>query len=166
MLDAIRLLYDYTRWADGRMFEAVSKLTPEQWTKDLGSSLKSVRDTVVHVVSAQWIWLSRWKGESPSGMWAAAEFPTPASVRAKREPIAADIAAFVAAQTEPSVAAPLSYKNLKGDPFTYPLGQVMLHTVNHSTYHRGQVTTLLRQLGAQPLSSDLTVYYGELAKKK
>lgn len=166
MLETIRLLYDYTRWADGRMFEAVAKLAPEAWTKDLGSSLKSARDTVVHVVSAQWIWLSRWKGETPKGMWAAAEFPTQASIREKWEPLAAELAAFVRAQTEESVAKPLSYRNLKGEPFTYPLGHLMLHTVNHSTYHRGQVTTLLRQLGAQPLSSDLVLYYLELAKAK
>ena len=166
MLETIRLLYDYTKWADGRMFEAVSKLSPEQWTKDLGSSLKSARDTVVHVVSAQWIWISRWKGETPKGMWTAAEFPTPASIREKWEPLAADLAAFVREQTAESVAKPLTYKNLKGESLTYPLGQLMLHTANHSTYHRGQVTTLIRQLGAQPLSSDLVVYYAELAKAR
>lgn len=165
MLETIRLLFDYTKWADGRMFEAVSKLTPEQWTKDLGSSLKSARDTVVHLVSAQWIWISRWKGETPKGMWAATDYPTPASIREKWEPLAGQLAGFVAEQTEESVAKPLTYKNLKGEPFTYPLGQLMLHAVNHSTYHRGQVTTLLRQLGAQPLSSDLVVYYAEKAKK-
>ena len=165
MLETIRLLYDYTRWADGRMFEAVSKLTPEQWTKDLGSSLKSARDTVVHVVSAQWIWISRWKGETPKGMWAATDHPTQASIREKWEPLAGQLASFVAEQTEESLAKPLHYKNLKGDPMVFPLGQLMLHTVNHSTYHRGQVTTLLRQLGAQPLSSDLVVYYAEKAKK-
>jgi len=165
MLETIRLLYDYTRWADGRMFDAVSKLSPDQWIKDLGSSLKSARDTVVHVVSAQWIWISRWKGEVPKGMWAATDFPTPAAIREKSEALAKDLAGFVAEQTEESLAKPLTYKNLKGDTFSYPLGQLMLHTVNHSTYHRGQVTTLLRQLGAQPISTDLVVYYGERAKK-
>ena len=165
MLETIRLLYDYTRWADGRMFDAVSKLSPDQWIKDLGSSLKSARDTVVHVVSAQWIWISRWKGEVPKGMWTATDFPTPAAIREKSEALAKDLAGFVAEQTEESLAKPLTYKNLKGDTFSYPLGQLMLHTVNHSTYHRGQVTTLLRQLGAQPISTDLVVYYGERAKK-
>jgi len=165
MLETIRLLYDYTNWADGRMFEAVAKLAPEQWTKDLGSSLKSARDTVVHVVSAQWIWLSRWTGDSPKAMFSAADYPTPASIREKWEPLAGQLAGFVAEQSEQSLAAPVNYKNLKGEPMSYPLGQLMLHTVNHSTYHRGQVTTLIRQLGAQPMSSDLVVYYAEKAKK-
>jgi uncharacterized damage-inducible protein DinB len=71
----------------------------------------------------------------------------------------------VAEQTEASLAAPLSYRNLKGEPATFPLGQLMLHAVNHSTYHRGQITTLLRQLGAQPVSTDLVLYYLSKAKK-
>jgi len=164
MLETVRLLYDYTRWADARMIEAVSKLAPEPWTKDLGSSLKSVRDTVVHIASAQWIWLSRWKGETPKGMWTAADYPTLAAVRDRWDPVRQELAAFAAAQSEASLNAPLAYKNLKGDPMSYPLGHLMLHAVNHSTYHRGQVTTLLRQLGAQPVSTDLVVYYVERAK--
>ena len=165
MLETIRLLHDYTRWADGRMFDAVSKLSPEQWTRDLGSSLKSARDTAVHIVSAQWIWLSRWKGETPKGMWTAADYATQASIREKSEGLAKDLAAFVAEQTEESVAKPLSYRNLKGEPMSFPLGHLMLHMANHSTYHRGQVTTLLRQLGAQPISTDFVLYCGERAKK-
>ena len=166
MLETIKLLHSYTRWADVRMFDAVSKLSPEQWTKDLGSSLKSARDTAVHIVSAQWIWLSRWKGESPKGMWNAADYPTPASIREKSEALAKELAGFAAEQTEESVAKPLNYKNLKGEPMSFLLGQLMLHAVNHSTYHRGQVTTLIRQLGGQPMSSDLVVYCAELAKAK
>ena len=165
MLDTVRLLVDYTHWADGRMHDALSKLAPEPWTKDLGSSLKSVRDTAVHIVSAQWIWLSRWKGESPKAMLAAADFPTPTSVRERSESIAKELAGFVAEQTDESLARPLTYKNLKGETMSYPLGQLMLHMTNHSTYHRGQVTTLLRQLGAQPISTDFVLYCGERAKK-
>jgi uncharacterized damage-inducible protein DinB len=165
MLETIRLLYDYTRWADGRMFDALSKLTPEQYTKDLGSSLKSVRDTTVHIVSAQWIWLSRWNGIVPKGMWNAADYPDLVSLSKPREELVRELFEFVVAQTEDSLAKPLTYKNLKGDSFSYPLGQLMLHLVNHSTYHRGQVATLIRQLGAQPISTDLVLFYAERAKR-
>jgi uncharacterized damage-inducible protein DinB len=165
MLETIRLLYDYTPWADTKALDAVSKLTPEQWTRDLGNSLKSVRDTAVHIASAQGIWLSRWRGASPQGMWTAADYPTPAALREKWEPLKAELTSFVAAQTEETLKQPLSYKNLKGEPITFPLGPLMLHVANHSTYHRGQITTLLRQLGAQPVSTDLVVYYLEKAKK-
>jgi len=164
MLETIRLLYDYTRWADGKMLEAVSALAPEPWTRDLGSSLKSVRDTVVHLASAQWIWLSRWKGTSPPAMWSASDYPTQDSVRERWDALRSELATFAAAQTEDSLRAPLEYRNLKGVLTSFPLGHQMLHAVNHSTYHRGQVTTLLRQLGAQPVSTDLVIYYLEKAR--
>lgn len=166
MLETVRMLFEYTRWADARTADAVAKLAPEQFTRDLGSSLKSVRDTVVHIASAQWIWLSRWKGTSPAAMWNPAEFPTAASIREKAQAVTEERMAFLAAQTEASLAQVVHYKNLKGEPTAFPLGQLMLHTVNHSTYHRGQVTTLIRQLGAQPVSTDLVLYFAELAKAK
>jgi uncharacterized damage-inducible protein DinB len=56
----IRLLYEYDRWANHRVCNAVSVLTPEQFTRDLGGSFASVRDTIVHIVAAEWIWLSYW----------------------------------------------------------------------------------------------------------
>jgi uncharacterized damage-inducible protein DinB len=166
MLETIRLLCDYTKWADARMLAAVSALEPEPWTRDLGSSLKSVRDTAVHVAGAQWLYYSRCKGESPKATWNPAEFPTPASLREKWEPLGAELAGFASAQTEESLRRPLSYRNLKGDPVSAPLGEVLLQVTNHSTYHRGQVTTLLRQLGAQPVSTDLILYCMEIEKAK
>ena len=72
MLDTIRLFCGYTAWADARMLDALAPLTPEQWTRDLGSSLKSVRDTAVHLVGAEWLYLSRFQGVSPTATWAAA----------------------------------------------------------------------------------------------
>ena len=55
----------------------------------------------------------------------------------------------------------VEYKNTKGETWRYPLWQQLHHVVNHSTYHRGQVTTMLRQLGAEPLGTDFLVYYDE-----
>ena len=154
----IRLLWDYTRWADARAFEAVSKLAPEQYLKDLGSSHKSVRDTMVHLVSAQWIWYSRWKGTSPKAMWASADFPTVATLREKWAALHQEIEALVGGQTNDSLARDVVYQNIKGETMKYPQGALLLHMINHSTYHRGQVTTLLRQLGAQPIPTDLAMF--------
>ena len=154
----IRLMWDYTKWADARAFDAVAKLAPEAYLKDMGSSMKSVRDTMVHVVSAQWIWLSRWKGTSPRAMWTAGDTPTVAALRERWAALHGEIEAFVSAQTAASLTADLTYQNLKGDTLKFPLGALFLHVVNHSTYHRGQVTTLLRQLGAQPVATDLAVF--------
>ena len=157
-MKTIRLMWDYTKWADARAFDAVAKLAPEPYLKDLGSSMKSVRDTMVHLVSAQWIWLSRWKGASPKAMWTAGDTPTVAALREKSSALHGEIEAFVSAQTGATLAGDVTYQNLKGDTLKFPLGALFLHVVNHSTYHRGQVTTLLRQLGAQPVATDLAVF--------
>jgi uncharacterized damage-inducible protein DinB len=164
MLDTIRLFCDYTAWADARMFEAMAALTPEQWTRDLGGSMTSVRDTAVHLAGAEWLYLSRFRGVSPKANWNPADFPGPAALREKWAPVAADLCAFAAARTEEGLRAPLSYLNLKGEPVSFPLGQVILQVTNHSTYHRGQVASQLRQVGATPRSTDLILYCMERAK--
>lgn len=165
MLETVRLFCDYTIWADRRMFDAVAPLGPEAWTRDLGGSLKSVRDTVAHIVGAEWLYLARFKGDSPTATLNAADFPTPASLRERWTAVAADLAAWAAARSEEELRRPLSYRSLKGDALSFPLGHVALQLTNHSTYHRGQVTNQLRQLGAQPLSTDLVIYWMEKAKQ-
>ena len=75
--------------------------------------------------------------------------------------MAAELSAFCEPLTEDSLTRLLSYRNLKGEHLSLPLGPVMLQLANHSTYHRGQVATLLRQLGAEPRPTDLVVYWRE-----
>jgi uncharacterized damage-inducible protein DinB len=159
-LDMIRAIYEYVRWADDRAIGAAEKLAPEAFTRPLGSSFASVRDTLVHAVSAEWIWLSRWTGTSPAAMWDPKDFPDAASLRRRWEEVQRDLAAFVARQTPETLRADCSYRNLKGQPMAYPLWKLMLHMPNHSTYHRGQVTTLLRQLGAEPVATDFVLWCG------
>lgn len=126
--------------------------------------MKSVRDTAVHLAGAEWLYLSRFRGVSPEVHWTPADFPGPGDLREKRAPVAADLAAFAAGRSEEGLRAPLSYLNLKGEPVSFPLGQVMLQVTNRSTYHRGQVASQLRRLGAVPRSTDLILYCMERAK--
>src|SRR4029077_12589430 len=65
-IDDIRSLYAYNAWANQRIFESIGQLTPPQLAQPLGGSFSSIRDTVAHIVFAEWLWLRRWKGESPS----------------------------------------------------------------------------------------------------
>jgi len=64
--DDIQLLYEYDRWANNRVLQAVSTLCAEEFTRDLGGSFRSVRDTLVHIVGCEWGWLTCWKEPSPS----------------------------------------------------------------------------------------------------
>lgn len=151
----IRFLYDYNRWANGRMIEAASKLSPEQFTGDLQSSHRSVRDTMAHILAAEWIWLERWKGTSPKALLDPAEFPTVESVEKMLNDVENGCEEFIDGLTEEALAEVITYTNTRGEQWSYPLVQMLQHVVNHSTYHRGQVTTMLRQLGAEAFPVDL-----------
>ena len=157
--DDIQLLYRYNRWANATILKAVAPLSAEDFSRKLGGSFPSVRETVVHIMGAEWIWLRRWKAVSPPALLSAAEFPDLNSIKRKWPEIETEQMDFVAGITDTALHQPLKYVNLKGQPFEYPLGCVMQHLVNHGSYHRGQVTNFLRQLGAQPVATDLLVYF-------
>jgi uncharacterized damage-inducible protein DinB len=161
-LDVIQELYRYNRWANGRVFEAVSHLTDEAFGKDLGSSHRSVRDTLTHIVWAEWIWLQRWKGTSPEAVFEGTDFPHSDALRARWLGIEIEQRAFLEAVTADRLLAVVRYVNLQGQTWQYPLWHQLYHLVNHSSYHRGQITTMLRQLGARPVSTDFLVFHDEL----
>ncbi len=158
-VERIQELYKYNAWANGQTFEAVAKLTPEQFNKDLATSYHSVKGTLVHIVGGEWIWLRRWLGTSPKALLDPNEFFSVEQIKKRWEEVEQERKEFISTLTEDSLKKPLAYTNIKGQPFTYPLWQALQHLVNHSTYHRGQITTMLRQLGAKPQPADFLVYY-------
>lgn len=157
----IAYLYKYNRWANGRTFDAASKLTPEQFTKNLGSSHASVRDTLAHILAAEWIWLERWNGTSPKSLFEPTDFPTIGSIKTRLDEVEDGIDRLTSGLTEESLDNVVAYINTKGEEWKYTLGHMMLHLANHSTYHRGQVTTMLRQLGADVIPVDLLYFEDE-----
>jgi len=157
-------LIDYHYWARDRMLDAVEPLTSEQYNKDLGSSFKSIRETVVHIYAAEWAWYSRWSGSSPTALLNADAFPDVASIRRVWAENEHNVRVFVASVGEAGIARVISYKLLSGAAGASPFWQMLQHVVNHASYHRGQVTTMLRQLGAAPAKSmDMIAFYREQA---
>jgi uncharacterized damage-inducible protein DinB len=156
--DEVRELFAYSAWANGLVFEAVSGLSLEQLDRSVASSFPSVAGTLAHIVGAEWVWLRRWLGESPSKFpdWVAK--PALADLRGKLSAVEQDRDAFVAGLSDADLAGVISYRTLGGHALSDPLGNLMRHVVNHSTYHRGQVVTQLRQLGFKPPSTDLIVF--------
>lgn len=150
--------YEYNRWANARMLDSASKLTAEQFTRDLKSSHRSVRDTLAHTLAAEWIWLERWKGTSPKALLNPADFATVGEIKARWAEVEEEYVEFLATVTDESLGNVIAYTNTRGEVWKYPLGQMMQHLMNHSTYHRGQVTTMLRQLGAEVVPLDLLVF--------
>ena len=160
--EEMRVLYDYNAWANRRALDAASALTPEQFTQQLGSSFSSVRDTLAHICSGEWVWLERFEGRSPSAFPDSQQFAaTVGSLRDHWRVQQTALLAFVNTLTQERLDGILEYKTFKFGVYRNPLWQSMQHVVNHGTYHRGQITTMLRQLGAQPILTDLMHFYRE-----
>ena len=162
-VEDFRLLFDYNSWANHRTMDACSRLTPEQFTRDLGSSFRSVRDTLAHIYGAEWLWLERWHGRIPSSLPSPADFPDIETLRARWAEHKSNLNAYASSLTPSELQRVIKYKNTKGIPFEGPVGPMLQHVINHSTYHRGQITTMLRQLGAGPMSTDLIAFFRERA---
>jgi uncharacterized damage-inducible protein DinB len=165
-LSDIRQLYDYNRWASRRILTVVSALASEDFIRPMGNSYSSVRDTLAHILGAEWIWLERWQGRSPRALLDAATFPTVQSLESRWETVGQEQAQFIEALTAQGLCEELAYINQRGERYAYPLWQQLVHVVNHSSYHRGQVITLLRQLGAEAASTDFLVYFDERPKSR
>ncbi len=155
-------LLDYHYWALDRVLKAVDELSDEQYTRDLGSSFKSVKDTLVHTYSAEWVWHCRWTGQSPSSLLDPATFPDRLSLKHTWADHETKMRALVGGLDQAGLDRVHQYRLMNGDPGETAFWQMLQHVVNHASYHRGQVTTMLRQLGvAQPPSQDLIRYYRE-----
>jgi uncharacterized damage-inducible protein DinB len=161
----IQLLYEYDRWANNRVLQAVSILSAEEFTRDLGGGFRSVRDTLVHIVGSERTWLTYWREPSPSStfltdLWTRHDalfdpnaFPDVAAVQLKWAEVEREQVEFVNRVTNESLPRMLPVRETQ-----ISLAHLMQHLANHSTYHRGQVTLMMRQLAAQPLATDFAMF--------
>jgi uncharacterized damage-inducible protein DinB len=152
-------LFAFGRWANDKICEAVSQLDDVELSKEIGGSFGSVRGTLLHLYGAEWVWLERFHGRSPRAMPDEGRPATTlADVRTKWDPIQEQLRVFVQELTPAKLAGSLSYTSFAGEPFTRVLSDALVHLVNHGTYHRGQVVTLVRQLGKPAPSTDFLRY--------
>ena len=159
--DEIRQLFDYNAWANQRSLDASAALTVEDFTRPLGSSFSSVRDTLAHIWGAEWLWLERFQGNSPASLPAVGQFNDLPALQSRWQEDQQRLHKFVITLTQDDLNRVHEYRTLSFGAYNNPLWQSMQHMVNHGTYHRGQIATMLRQLNAKPLSSDLIHFYRE-----
>lgn len=166
--DDLQLLFEYDRWANHRVLQAAGTLSAEQFTRDLGGSFRSVRDALLHIIGGEWGWLTYWKAPSHTAVFLADlwdrhdrlfrpdAFPDVEAVRVKWAEVEKEQTEFVNRLTEEALAKTILV--LK----TYlSLGHLMQHLANHSTYHRGQIAMMMRQLGEKPVATDFHLFLRE-----
>lgn len=161
-LAALRDLFRYNDWANARLLSVLRPLPPDVLTREFVSSFPSLRRTLAHMVMAEWIWLERWLGRSPAALpeWATdAELPV---LEAALHDVQARRGAWLAGLDEAAPGRTLEYRNTAGRTFAFVLRDLLVHAVNHATFHRGQLVTLLRQAGVRELpGTDVFVWRRE-----
>jgi uncharacterized damage-inducible protein DinB len=157
-LEDVRSLYDYDAWANARVLEAIGSLDPQEREAHVESSFPSVLATMGHIVAAEWVWLERWLGNSPSAFPEWLGDPSLEVLEARLSLVESARARFLAGLDDADLQSRVSYRTLSGDAYTNRLLDLLLHVVNHSTYHRGQLTTMFRQLGARPVPLDYVLF--------
>jgi uncharacterized damage-inducible protein DinB len=156
----LETLFDYSYWANGKLFEAISQLTPEQFAQPLAGD-GSIRNTAVHMLSAEWGWLDRCGGPPRGPALDPADYPTAASVVATWNQVEASLRTFLSTLRDEDLARQVEFAIGGTDKRSMPLGELLQHAANHGVHHRGQVSLRLRLLGHSPDNFDLLLYYAE-----
>jgi uncharacterized damage-inducible protein DinB len=117
------------------------------------------------MVGAEKIWLERWKGVPPDSFLTPDAVTGLAELKRLWEKVGHDTAQWLGGMNDRKLQDTFTMKTLKGEVFTHVYWQAFQHLINHSTFHRGQIITLMRQHGVKPPVTDLIVFYRETAKK-
>ncbi|HEY2093728.1 MAG TPA: DinB family protein [Thermoanaerobaculia bacterium] len=149
-VDDIKLLFEYDRWANARMFEAVDALTGEQFA--------SVRETLAHIIGVEWIWFQRCRLITVRAIPEWMENPTRDTLRAQLQTIETEWQSFVAALSDDDLHRVIDYVKIDGESGSRKLAHLLQHVVNHSTYHRGQVAMRIREAGGTPIGTDFLIF--------
>ncbi len=158
--DDLRALYDYGYWANRKLLDVVAQLTPEQFTQSTAGSYESVRNTLVHTLSAEWGWLDRCGGAPRGPSLAPADYPTAASLIERWRQVEVHQREFLSKLDDEDLNRTIEFSFGNGPKYALRLGELMHHAMIHGIHHRGQVSLLLRSLGQAPGNFDILYYYG------
>lgn len=158
-LNDIYLLYEFNYWAKAKMLGALDSLPEQDVYKDLKTSFGGIHGTLVHICAAEDIWLQRFNDIPNPKFLKTADLPDYGAVKKKWDEVEKGMRTYVKSLTEQQLQEKFSFTNIKGEPFVNIRWQALQHLVNHGTYHRGQITSMIRQLGGTPVSTDMIAFY-------
>jgi uncharacterized damage-inducible protein DinB len=159
-LQEVKTLHAYNSWANNHLFDALALMPTDQYMQDMKSSHGGIHTTLVHMIGAEKVWLERFQG-SPQPFLTENPPPSLAELKAVWEQVGYNTAKWLGTQSDKSLQGTFTMKTAKGETYTQVFWQTFQHVVNHSTYHRGQVITMMRQHGVKPPSTDLIRFYRE-----
>jgi uncharacterized damage-inducible protein DinB len=152
-----QLMAEYNRWMNERLYEACAGLSDEERTCDLGAFFKSIHGTLEHLVWGDRIWLARFNGKTyPASTVGEPMYDDFEELRSARRYMDNEILEWAKTTTPEYLAEPMTWSSkLYKFTQTHPRWVQIVQMFNHQTHHRGQVTTLLKQLGVDPGVTDV-----------
>ena len=164
-LQELRTLVDYHYWARDRLLDAIEPLAPGQLTQRIESSFPSIRETLAHLIGAESVWIARWDGDSPVAFPDGSGLTDLATIRAEWLTQEHRLRSVLDRLGAHGIDQPLDYRGFDGRQYRQLFSEMLQHVVNHASYHRGQVTMMLRQLGVAPAKQmDLIAFHRERAR--
>lgn len=154
--------YEYGWWANKKLFAVISRLSTEEFTRDVAGSYGSIRNTLVHTMSAEWGWLERCGGEKRGPKLEGSAYPTLDSVSDQWAKVEGHVRAFLAGLKDADLRRSIEFQFPGGPKQQSTMEEMLLHAANHAVHHRGQVSMIVRMLGRAPGDVDLMLYYGDL----
>jgi uncharacterized damage-inducible protein DinB len=159
-IDQIKELYDYDYWANERLWQAVGGLNLDQLNMDMHNGIGSILATLLHMVSAAWLWRTRWQGGMPTSMLVIADFPTLQSIRARWQEEEGQLQRFLTTLRDGDLYREIHYVRMTPDQvFTQPLWETMLHLINHQTQHRSEIAMQLTALNHSPGELGMSFFF-------
>lgn len=140
----------YTGWAHKRLMDVINTLSADQHHQEVISSFSSLYKTVYHVWGAETIWFRRLSKQivtAPEDRFNGSM----AELSAGLTQVDQQLLSWVLSKSEEELKEKLAYTNLQGQSFNQPLSTLLMHVFNHSTYHNGQLVTMMRQLQADKI---------------
>lgn len=158
--EGFQMMAGYNRWMNERLYEICATISDEERKRDRQAFFRSIHGTLNHLLLADRAWLGRFTGEPLSfpslDHQLYADF---AELRRERAETDAVIVGFCETLSDSRLAADIEYATQAGKRFRHPLAPALAHAFNHQAHHRGQLTTLLSQLGVDPGVTDVIWFY-------
>jgi uncharacterized damage-inducible protein DinB len=151
---------DYNAWANSIAIAWLRQISDEQWQQAITSSFPSIRQTAIHIASAESVWIDFWN-DVPEPVYLSTVFTgTRQELITIWENTSAGLKQFIENCAEEDYQRPVVFKWPRGGTMQMEFSQTCVHVFNHSTYHRGQLVNALRQVGFTDLcSTDMATYY-------
>ncbi len=171
-------LAQYNAWMNQKLYAASRRIDDERRRRDLGAFFGSVHLTLTHLLITDRAWLARLRSDKSEFVFLGNDGQTitvtglvqdlyPDFADLERERVATDrcLLEFANGLTAEFLRAPIRYRTSSGEPAEHPAWWAVSHLFNHQTHHRGQVTTLLHQLGHDPGVTDFVAFLREWASQ-